>query len=145
MTDLLVKIGQHTRAVVNDIGKMDSSDAGLIAMAISAGYDPKTFVTSAFGYLASSAKRQLIQHIFDMQQSGAGGTGSAIIPGSKMAYGKRPGRGYSKRSNAASTYRKPTRKRAVYKRKPAYKKRMGGYKKKANPTLSLILKGLRNQ
>ncbi len=145
MSDLLVKIGQHTREVVDDIGKMDSSDAGLIAMAIAAGYDPVTFVKSAFGFLAGTAKRQLIRHITDMQSSGGGGGGSAIIPGSTMAYGKRANSVARRSSYGSRSYRKPAGKRSVYKRKPAYKKRVVSYKKKSNPTLSLILKGLRNQ
>ncbi len=107
---------------------------GVAVNAVQAFRNPDDFVLGILGKTGSYMQNKQLRKLFDSLKRVSGGSGSAIIPGSQMAYKKR---GYSKA-------RKPAYRKKKGAKRPAYKKRNPSYKKKANPTLSLILKGLKN-
>ncbi len=118
---------------------------GGIAAAAKTFQNPISMPWHVINYMAGGTERDLVNHFLDSKNDKYGGPSTAaIIPGSDMAYGKRKYGATRRRFYGARSYSKSVGKRRVYGRRPAYKKRVGGYKKKTNPTLSLILKGLRN-
>jgi len=106
--------------------------------------NPASILSHGARYLAGSAERDIIKHFLDNQHGHSGTSPHPIIPGSNMAYGKRKYSVGRKRTYGPRTNSAKSGKRIGYAKRTPYKKRVGGYKKKANPTLSLILKGMRN-
>ncbi len=135
LTALSKAVTSGTKKVSKAVGAVDPGDASLIAMAIQLGWDPAGFANRAFGYLAGKSRRELIRYITNEQSAGGSG-GQAIIPGSDMAFKRTYG---PKRRAPARGYKKK------YSKKRVYKKRSAPYKKRSNPTLNLILQGMRNQ